>query len=182
MEKILKKINLVQTNIDKINKNAENPFYRSNYADLNNIKDHLQTYLEANQLMIFHKVSAGSLITTVYDLESKESLSSEINLSMSDPQKKGGEITYYRRYNLVALFDLKIEDDDANETTKPPSNYKDKPKIDVWLSDSDLEVAKKLSADKIKSVLKKYDGKTVFKDGKLYGMKKDYRTQLEKLT
>jgi len=180
MENVLKKINQVQQSIDKIDKNAANPFYNSKYADLGNIQDSLRAYLDANKLVVFHQIKDSKVITTVYDLESKESISSEITIAMQDPQKKGSEITYYRRYNLVALFDLKIEDDDANSTTKAPTQQqakKDDRKPDVWLSEDAFNKTKTLSKEQINACLAKYNGKE-FTDGKIYAMKKDFRTEL----
>jgi len=186
MKNVLKKINLVQQSIDKIDKNAANPFYNSKYADLGNIQDSLRAYLDANKLVVYHQIVDSKVVTSIYDLESKESISSEISIAMQDPQKKGSEITYYRRYNLVALFDLKIEDDDANSTTKAPnqsSNQAPKSKdvkVDVWLSDEKFKGVKLLPKEEIKKCLEKYNGKP-FTDSKVYAMKKEFRTELEKL-
>jgi hypothetical protein len=120
MEKknVLTKISNIQNEIGGISKNAKNPFYKSNYADLNNIKESLQPYLETQKLMAYHVVTDNHLVTTIFDTESGEFISSAILLSQTDAQKKGSEITYFRRYNLVSMFDLKIEDDDANTTVK----------------------------------------------------------------
>ena len=38
--------------------------------------------------------------------------------SLSDPQKMGSMITYYRRYTLQSLLGLQAEDDDANAASK----------------------------------------------------------------
>lgn len=178
MKNVLRKINNVQKEIESIKKNAENPFYKTNYADLGNIQEHLQVYLEANQLMIMHTVEDGKLKTFVYDLESAESVHSEIEITMTDPQKKGSEITYFRRYNLVCLFDLKIEDDDANKTA--PKQKEVENKIDIWLTDKQFEATKQLPKERIAACLVMYNGLKK-PDGKTYGMKKDYRTQLEAL-
>lgn len=178
MKNILAKINKIQQSIEKIEKNAENPYYNAKYADLNNIKDHLQAYLDANKLMIYHQVKLDNLITTIRDMESGEEIRSQISLTQTDPQKKGAEITYYRRYNLIAIFDLKIEDDDANATAKAPQNYTQKGvKIDIWLTDKQFNAVSKKSPEYIAECLSRYDGKTPV-DGKIYGMKKEYKTQL----
>lgn len=181
MKEILKKINKIQLSLEKIIKNAENPYYNSKYADLNNIKDHIDTQLAENNLMVFSSITNNSLKTTIYDIDNDLSLSSEISLTQTEPQKKGAEITYYRRYNIIALFDLKIEDDDANITTKPPKDYNsDKPKIDIWLTEKQFKQVLLLDKAKIGLYLKKYDGKTIQSDdNKIYGMKKDYRKELE---
>ena len=166
MENVLKKLHNVQLEIQSVTKNAENPFYNSTYADLNNVKDALQAYLEVNKLMTYHQIKDGKLVTTLHDVESGESISTSIEISMTDPQKKGAEITYYRRYNLIALFDLKVEDDDANLTVNKPSNNKFT-KVDIWMTDKVFENVKELEKSKIQLCLNKYDNKTSQKDGKV---------------
>jgi hypothetical protein len=43
------------------------------------------------------------------------------------PQDKGSEITYYRRYNLLSLLDLEVEDDDGKKAqdSNPPEKQED---------------------------------------------------------
>ena len=176
MKNVLRKINNVQKSVEAIKKNAENPFHKTNYADLGNIQEHLQTYLEANQLMVMHTVEERKLKTFVYDIESGESVHSEIEITMTDPQKKGSEITYFRRYNLVCLFDLKMEDDDANKTAPIQKTVENK--VDVWLTDKQFEATKLLDKGRIAACLVMFNGLKK-PDGITYGMKKDYRTQLE---
>lgn len=53
-------------------------------------------------------------------------------------------------------------------------------KIDTWLSDKQFEQVKLLNVTDIKACLNKYNGKP-FTDGKVYAMKKEFRTELEKL-
>jgi len=53
--------------------------------------------------------------------------------------------------------------------------------VDKWLSDSEFEQAKKFKPEDVKKLLHKYNGKEAFSDGKLYSMKKDFRTELTKL-
>ena len=41
-----------------------------------------------------------------------------LKIIRQQPQEKGSEITYYRRYGLQSLLLLEAEDDDANKTTR----------------------------------------------------------------
>ena len=56
----------------------------------------------------------------------------------SDPQAAGGAITYFRRYALVSLFGLIVEDDDAVEATRqardPHRRTKAEGMIRDWLA------------------------------------------------
>ena len=192
MEKknVLTKISNIQNEIGGISKNAKNPFYKSNYADLNNIKESLQPYLETQKLMAYHVVTDNHLVTTIFDTESGEFISSAILLSQTDAQKKGSEITYFRRYNLVSMFDLKIEDDDANTTVKKqpqpvqqvkPNNAVNKGR-EIFLNEKEFELSKKAPIEKITNLLKKYDGKTLFTDGNIYSMTIEQFNSLKKIT
>ena len=56
-------------------------------------------------------------------------LGSTITLpDLTDPQKMGSAITYYRRYSLQSLFLLQAEDDDGNKGAEKVIDY-DKPKV-----------------------------------------------------
>jgi hypothetical protein len=51
--------------------------------------------------------------TEIRDTESDWFVVSEIQMTQwVKPQDKWSEITYYRRYNLLSLLDLEVEDDD----------------------------------------------------------------------
>ena len=54
-------------------------------------------------------------------------------------------------------------------------------KVDVWLNDKEFEASKKATNGQISNLLKKYNNKTPYADGKIYGIKKEYRTILENL-
>jgi hypothetical protein len=64
-------------------------------------------------LLVFHLIKDNSVCTIIQDIESERHIESSIQLSeWTKPQDKGSEITYYRRYNLLSLLDLEVEDDD----------------------------------------------------------------------
>lgn len=182
MKNILKKINVIQNSIDRVSKNARNAFFNSNYADLSNIQDTLKPLLFEQSLVCIHQVIGNHLTTTVFDLDSEDKIESSIDIAnLNDPQKVGSQLTYYRRYNLINIFDIKVDDDDANGTvSKPPVNKSNEVKIDYWLSDKHFE---KASADieLARQTLDYYDNKTD-REGKIYGMKKSYREALQKVT
>lgn len=86
--------------------------YNYKYATLDQIQDKLNPVLEKQWLIVIHIVKDNKVITKVIDTETEQEVSSEIDINTTKPQDKGSEITYYRRYNLVCLFDLPVEDDD----------------------------------------------------------------------
>ncbi len=96
---------------------------RYRFADLAQIQDKLEEPLERLRLLITHQVVDGALLTTLWDLDSEESLTSSIPLTTHKAQDKGSEITYYRRYNLLALLDLKTEDDDGKKAQESKKTF-----------------------------------------------------------
>ncbi len=115
-----------------IKKDASNPFFKSKYMSLDNILTVLNPLLKDHKLLIFHATENKEVVTTVYDIESDEAVSSRFPLvETNDPQKYGSCITYAKRYNLSQLFNIITdEDDDGNasrETAKEVFNEKPEP-------------------------------------------------------
>ncbi len=104
------------------------------YATLSQIQEKLSHILEEQKLVVVHYVKDLSMYTEIRDIENPEE-KVESSIRMADwtkPQDKGSEVTYYRRYNLLSLLDLEIEeDDDANKAQKS------KPKVEKkWYNDT----------------------------------------------
>lgn len=109
-----------------IYKNASNPAYRSKYADLANIVEVVEGPLQDNDILLRQPLSNrdGRLYvsTILHHVPSDTSTESEIEVvckDPSDPQKVGGAITYYRRYDLMAELGIAPEDDDGNMAAAP---------------------------------------------------------------
>lgn len=90
------------------------------YATLDKIRDVIQDKMDELWILetscVVHEEGATYVRSTIHNIDSCESLSSNFPLdSTLSPQDMGKVITYGRRYNLVALLNLKIigEDDDA---------------------------------------------------------------------
>ena len=102
-----------------VTKDGENPHFRSKFMTLDNIVDTLQPYLIENKLLVTHFIDNGTLTTRVVDIETAETLDSHFPMNATDPQKSGSEISYWKRYNLVALFNICTDvDDDWNNASK----------------------------------------------------------------
>lgn len=189
---IYAKIYEAKKEIGKISKDSTNPFYKSKYFDINQLLEHVEPILQKNGLLVLQPIIKNVVTTEIIDIESGEKVSSELELTnQNDPQKRGSEITYYRRYTLGSLLGLQAEDDDANSTvkskeTKPSNTKKEDETPVIWLSETQLNQAIEKGIETIKQTLEWYDGKTErtnTKDGRdyKYSMKKDYRTRLETL-
>ena len=57
----------------------------------------------------------------------------------------------------------------------------DKPKVDKWMTEKQFEELKQKTKAEIKKYLGIYNGTKPYTDGHIYGMKKQYKEELEKL-
>lgn len=113
------KLHLAKQEIGKINKSADNPFFKSKYADLNTILDVVEPILHKYNLLLLQPIMNGCVHSVIVDIESGVDINAEIKLpELNDPQKLGGCISYFRRYTLQSLLSLSMQDDDANDVTK----------------------------------------------------------------
>ena len=122
---IYEKLFEAKKEIGKISKDSTNPFYKSKYFDINSLLEHVEPILQKHGLLLLQPIKENKVCSVIIDIETKDSLNSKIELTdITDPQKKGSEITYYRRYTLQSLLGLQAEDDDANATLKKEENDK----------------------------------------------------------
>ena len=123
---------MAKKEIGKISKDSTNPFFKSKYFDINQLLEHVEPILDKKGLILMQPIFENKVITEIFDIESGESVKSEMQLSdIADPQKRGSEITYFRRYTLQSLLALQAEDDDANTATKA---VKTNPEPENWLN------------------------------------------------
>ena len=123
MKEILTKIAKIKTKVGKISKDSENPFFKSKYFDVNSLLEHLEPLLQEEGLVLLQPIRENQVTSEIIDIESDQSISSSIALpEITDPQKLGSAITYYRRYTLQSLLALQSEDDDGNMASGNPSS------------------------------------------------------------
>lgn len=118
----MKKLYEVQNKIGAISKDSTNPFYNSQYFDINKLIEVLKPVLNEAGLLVVqpldHVDGKPALRTVVIDVETGEKLDYATVLpENADPQKMGAIITYFRRYALQSLFLLQAADDDANSAS-----------------------------------------------------------------
>lgn len=142
----------VQKEIVGIVKENKNPYFKSAYFDINKVLSVVRPILNKYGLLIsqptrFEKESGRTLVYTIivgYD-EFRDS-----NLALpdiSDPQKLGSCITYYRRYTLVGLLALEALDDDGNAAAGKVIEVKEIPK----------ETKPKAKSSEVSALIKKDD-------------------------
>lgn len=105
--------------MEKMSKDTTNPFYKSKYFDINQLLEALRPALIAEDLLLLQPIEGNQVGSRIIDVESGDSVESFLPLpDLSDPQKVGSCITYYRRYTLQSLLGIEAEDDDANKASK----------------------------------------------------------------
>lgn len=127
-------MNKAQSEMGGAHKGANNPFFKSKYADLGAVVEAVKEPFANNGLSYvqFPIESNGRIgVETILMHESGEWLSSSftVQLSKQDAQGAGSAITYCRRYSLQALAGIPSEDDDGNAASK---GKKEKPTPDDY--------------------------------------------------
>ena len=103
-----------------ITKNKVNPHFKSGYPDLNEVLEKVRPALNELGVAILQTPSKTGLKTILHDTEDDTEVVSFIPYTnITDPQKLGGNITYYRRYALVTMLNLEAEDDDGTIASTP---------------------------------------------------------------
>lgn len=106
-----------------VTKKSDNPFYKSSYADLNEHLDTVEPILEKYGLFLLQPPCANDsgnyVVTMIVHAKSGQWISGMIKVpsSITDSQKIGAAITYFRRFGINSLLSLKSEDDDGNTVT-----------------------------------------------------------------
>jgi hypothetical protein len=143
---IYKKLFEAKKEIGKISKDAKNPFFKSNYLSLNGLIDAVEEVLVKHDLLLLQPIEDGKVKTQIFDIEEGRTsiLQSAMDLpNITDPQKLGSAITYYRRYTLQSLLGLQAEDDDGNLAAKKKPVVKEL----TWLSPKNIDAAVKYAKE-----------------------------------
>jgi len=116
---INEKLFKLQNEIGAISKDSKNPFYKSKYFDINSLIDALKPHLQKHGLLLIQPIEGGTVNSRIIDIETGDHYESSMELpNISDPQKMGSAVTYYRRYTLQSLLALQAEDDDGNKASR----------------------------------------------------------------
>lgn len=111
-----------QQQMGKAFKSANNPHFRSKYADLASVMDACMSALNDNGIAVIQPLGEtefGRHVETVFLHGSGERLECKVPLIVQkeDMQGLGSAITYARRYGLMSLAGIAPEDDDGNAAT-----------------------------------------------------------------
>ena len=114
--------------------------YNYKYVTLDSLWEKLQPILSEHKILVTHAINDRMLTTSLIDTatESDPPITSTIQLPEGiDPQKLGSAITYFRRYNLLALLNLMTEDDDDGDSAVKSSSKKPEANFLQKLKDGD---------------------------------------------
>ena len=134
---LYKKLYNFKSELTAVIKKSKNPFFKSNYADLNEHLNVVEPLCLKHGLVLTQPIQATSsgqnIVSTVLtDVDTGLSVRSSLSLpALDDMQKLGGAITYARRYTLSSAAAMKAEDDDANFATGKVKKTRAKSKVDA---------------------------------------------------
>lgn len=139
--------------VDKIIKDATNPFFKSSYAPLPTVLEGIKEPLQTAKLVYTQfPVDTNGLTTLLMHPESGEYLEGTFYMTpaKNDPQGQGSVITYQRRYALGAILGLNIDNDDDGNQASGRANV-DK----VGPAKKEISAAKTMA--ELQNVFLKYD-------------------------
>ena len=131
IELLVKALSKAQAEFPRIEKDKENPFYHSKYADLSTVLGAVMPTLAKHGLVVCQTSRAGDkpcLVTTLAH-ESGQFISGEYPLVpvKPEPQALGSAMTYARRYAICAILGVVADDDDDGNATvqkeQPKQSY-----------------------------------------------------------
>lgn len=133
VKELAKALQVFHEKVGAVKKDADNPFFKSKYATLDNTLETVKEPLKDAGLSFAQFPSGENGLSTILMHESGEWIEDTftIPLAKNDPQGAGSALTYMRRYALGAILGLATEtDDDGNSASKPSNgvtNQVDKP-------------------------------------------------------
>jgi hypothetical protein len=142
-----KALTAVQKALKPAVKDADNPFFKTKYADLGSVWDACREPLAANGLSVVQgngESDRGLCVTTLLMHESGEWIQSDLVLPLSkqDPQGVGSALTYGRRYGLAAMIGIVADaDDDGNAASTPGKQAQAPPKAVEAPTGRELQLA-----------------------------------------
>lgn len=136
---LAKALSVAQGQISNATKNKENPFFKSNYADLSEVLSEIRAAFSANGLsltqMPFNDDSGNVGVEALLMHSSGEWIASSVQCkpAKADAQALGAVTTYLRRYQAAAIAGIAQEDDDGNSATHSKKSFDDCEHNKGWL-------------------------------------------------
>lgn len=134
---------LVKSQLEMVSavKDSKNPFFKSNYADINALREVSLPVLNVNGVSVLQPttlIDGIDYVETTLLHESGEFMTSLTRIifnKVNDAQNYGAGVTYARRFGLQAFLCIGAEDDDGNlisgKSTKPITTQTPTTPLDV---------------------------------------------------
>ena len=125
-------LSAAQAEMGSAPKSANNPHFKSKYADLDSVMDACRPALNRHGIAVIQPPiddESGRYVETRLLHSSGESLSCRVPLIVqkNDMQGYGSAVTYARRYGLMCMAGIAPDDDDGNAAVAAAPRQKSKP-------------------------------------------------------
>lgn len=149
-----------QSEMGKALKDANNPHFKSKYADLSSVTGACMPALNANGIAViqpFHDDETGRYVKTILiHGATGETLECRVPLivAKNDMQGFGSAATYARRYGLMAMAGIAPEDDDGAAAMKAPPKQEQAPQgpTDKQINHAITALSEAITLDALKDV------------------------------
>lgn len=138
---------MAQAKMGKALKSANNPHFKSKYADLASVTEACMPALNEFGIAVIQPTTDDDngnrfVETILIHGATGEQLKCRVPLIVgkNDMQGYGSAVTYARRYGLMSMAGIAPEDDDGNAAAKSPPQEKQAPKV----NDTDVTEAKSM--------------------------------------
>lgn len=137
LDKIFAATSKMQASMESAKKDKKNPFFKSNYADLESCWEAVKKPLTDNGLSVLQLPMSGTQtlkVKTILTHSSGQWIANTVELrpTKTDPQGTGSAMTYARRYGLMAICGISPEEDDGNAASgKQPARPAAKPQREI---------------------------------------------------
>ena len=185
-----------QSEIQGAVKDADNPFFKSKYADLSSVWGACRKQLTENEIAVIQGLDTEGgniVVTTTLAHSSGEWMRSSLSWEpeKTNAQGIGSLITYLRRYALSAMVGIAPQDDDDGEAAMgrpqkakmPDKSTNDDLDTDTWFEEFKAEIDGAVSNEELDEIWRR--DKTLIKalditaEGLLIDKGKARRTQLK---
>lgn len=121
---LLKAMQEVRDNMPNVAKNAKG--YNYKYTDLPHLWESIEGVITKAGFTITNYCDGYNVITSaIHEAGDIQSLLPISFAKGNSPQELGSAITYFRRYNLLMLFNVMTEDDDGAKSQKSAEKFKE---------------------------------------------------------
>lgn len=168
MNSILQALSQFQTEVRAIKRGDDNPFFKSKYASLDSIQQHIKPHLIKCGLIVTQGniVIDGNIFvnTKVWHTESGEFIESifPIVVQKGTAQDYGSAVSYAKRYSITGLLNLIVQDEDddgnyaSNKNETKVEVKSEPPSLDQEKYDAMVKFINDGKIKEVESALKKY--------------------------